>query len=247
MLHPRLEIGGKFLRQQHHGREACQQQDRAHGGGSIAGPLGVLRLVCNVVEKKMPMSDGLRKDERAIDHQRHDRDEQQLAGGVVGTGQCDGVVRKNQGHDDDGAQRHEQGADSVDAEALLAMHDAADEKTEPDDAVEDDHHRREHGIAGQCRRGGAAGNHQRHDQRNFDEGDRQRQHQGAIGLAHAVRHDIGMVYGGEHGAPQAESNHRYEKSAHAATQTETGRQQYQAGKGRRGNRPCRRQPKLDSR
>jgi hypothetical protein len=56
-----------------------------------------------------------------------------------------------------------------------------------------------------------------------------------------------MVYGGEHGAPEGQCKDGYEKSAHAAAQSETGRQQYHAGKHRRGNGPCRRHPKPGSR
>ena len=45
---------------------------------------------------------------------------------------------------------------------------------------------------------GTARQHQRHDQRDFDHGDRDRQHQRAERLAHAVRDDLGVVHRGQH-------------------------------------------------
>ncbi len=62
---------------------------------------------------------------------------------------------------------------------------------------------------------GTAREHQRHDQRDFDHGDRDRQHQRAERLAHAVRDDLGVVHGREHGADQSGRDEQQECAAEA--------------------------------
>ena len=90
----------------------------------------------------------------------------------------------------------------MEAEALLVVARAAEQQAAPDDAVEDDHHGGEHGVARQRRRFRAAGEHQRNDERDFDDGDRNGQHERAEGLAHAVRDHLGVVHGRQHAADQ---------------------------------------------
>ena len=57
---------------------------------------------------------------------------------------------------------------------------------------------------------GAAGDHQRDDQRHLDDGHRDGEHERAERLAHPVRDDLGVVHGGEHGAGQAGADHHHE-------------------------------------
>ena len=63
-----------------------------------------------------------------------------------------------------------------------------------------DHHRGEDGVAGQ--RGGlvAAGDHQRDDQRDLDDGDGDGEHERAERLPHPVGDDLGVVHRGQHRA-----------------------------------------------
>ena len=50
--------------------------------------------------------------------------------------------------------------------------------------------------------------HHRHDQRDFDDGHGDREHERAERFADAVRDDFGMVDGGEHGAGESGGEHR---------------------------------------
>ena len=79
---------------------------------------------------------------------------------------------------------------------------AARQQAEPNDAVEDDHHGREHRVAGERSSGRAAGEHERDDERHLDHGDRERQHQRAEGFADPVGDHLGVVHGGEHADDQ---------------------------------------------
>src|SRR5580658_4932962 len=89
----------------------------------------VAALLGRAVQKELPVPDGLRKDEGAVDHHRDDGDERELTAGIVGPGRGDGVVRKHQGQDDDRAQRNQCRADAVKTETLLPVREAADQQT----------------------------------------------------------------------------------------------------------------------
>jgi hypothetical protein len=71
-----------------------------------------------------------------------------------------------------------------------------------------DHHRGEHGVACERRGVGAAGDHQRHDQRHLDDRDRDGEDERPERLADPMRHDVGVVHGGQHRASQAPARDR---------------------------------------
>ena len=79
---------------------------------------------------------------------------------------------------------------------------AASEQTKADNAVADDHDRCKHRIARQALRPFATGEHHRNDQGNFNNGDRQRQHQRTEGFADAMSNNFGVINGDQHGANQ---------------------------------------------
>ena len=121
----------------------------------------------------------------------------------------------------------------MEAEALLAVKRAAQQQAQPDDAGQDDHHGGEDGVAGERRRVRTARQHQRHDQRDFDHGDRDRQHQRAERLAHAMRDHLGVVHGGQHGADQPGRDEHQE----GAAESEQRSAEEEPGDDRRGEGP----------
>ena len=99
-----------------------------------------------------------------------------------------------------------------------AVPHGADQQREADDAVEGDHHRGEHGVAGQRRGLRAAGDHQGDDQRHLDHGDGDREDQRAERLADPVGDDLRVVHRGEHGSRQHERDQRDRQRAEVPPQ-----------------------------
>jgi hypothetical protein len=121
------------------------------------------------------------------------------------------------------------------AKALLPMAASADQQTQADDAVEDQHHGGKHRVSRQRAGAGSAGQHQRDDQRHFDHGHRQRQNQRAEGFSHAVRHYFGMVHGRQHAGEQADGHEQRVPAAgaqQAAGQDQPARDRGSEGPGR---------------
>ena len=116
------------------------------------------------------------------------------------------------------------------------MAEAADQQAQPDDAVADDHHRREDRIARQGRLFRAAGEHDRDDQRDLDHGDGNREHQRAERLAGAVSDDLGVMHRGEDRADQRDRASKREHRSHRGEQCDD--QQRRRGGGH-DNRPLR--------
>ncbi len=110
-----------------------------------------------------------------------------------------------------GRERHQRGerrARPLDAEGLLAVVEPPHQQADAHHAVADDHDGREDGVARQLGRAGAAGEHHRQDQRGLDHGDGHGQDERAEGLAHAVRHDLGVVHGQRRPRPRASRRSR---------------------------------------
>ncbi len=78
-----------------------------------------------------------------------------------------------------------------------------DQQAQADQAVADDHDGGKDRVAGQRGLVRAARQHDRDDQRYLDDRDGEGQHEGAEGLADAVRHDFRMVYCRNHGTDQS--------------------------------------------
>ncbi len=81
----------------------------------------------------------------------------------------------------------------------------AEDKAEPDHAVDDDHHLGEHRVARQAGSGLRLRQHQRDDQRHLDDGNGDRQQEGAERLADAVRDDLGVMDRREHAGDQRDA------------------------------------------
>lgn len=68
------------------------------------------------------------------------------------------------------------------------------------EAVADDQHHREDGVAGERRAAALLPEHHGGDQRHLDHRHRDGEDEGAVGLAEPMGDELGMVHGGEHGA-----------------------------------------------
>jgi len=77
--------------------------------------------------------------------------------------------------------------------ATLWRTQTADDQTEADDTVANDHDRREYRIAGQRIRSLPAREHQRNDQRHFDHCHGDREHERPVGFADPMRDDLCMM------------------------------------------------------
>ena len=90
----------------------------------------------------------------------------------------------------------------------MMMMRTADHQTQTDDAVEHDHGHRINRVA--RHRTGAAGitQHHRHHQTHFDDGDGQRQQDGAERVTDAHRQHFSVVHRREHGTAQQQHGQR---------------------------------------
>ena len=79
-------------------------------------------------------------------------------------------------------------------------------QAEADDAVADDHHGGEHGVARQRVLAGATEELERNDQRHFDDGDGKGEDQRAKGLADTVGHRLRMLHGHHHAGDQGDGD-----------------------------------------
>ena len=114
-------------------------------------------------------------------------------------------VRKN--HRETG-QRNEDGqsgARALSLKSLFVVADAAPQQTRADDAVADDHDRRENRVAGQSRLLGGRCDHDRDDERRLDHRYGQGEDKRAERLANAVSDHLRMVHRGKDGAEQSGS------------------------------------------
>ena len=112
------------------------------------------------------------------------------------------VVRQDQGEGGEGREHGQGGAGTLHLKALLMMADAARQQAEPDDAVADQHHGGEGGVARERRGFGSAGQHHGDDQSDFDHRYGEREDQRAERLPEPVRHDLGVIDGSEYRGDQ---------------------------------------------
>ncbi len=160
--------------------------------------------------------DGLGIEKHAVEHERDDADKAELCRRIDRPRRRQRIV----GHDQRDGRQHEQHAEievrARDLEILLAVAQAADEDAEPDEAVTHDHHHRKHGVARQ-RRLRLVAEHDGGDQRDLDDGDRERQQQRAVGLADSLGDHLGMMHRCEHGAEQDGQQHGREQPSRRPT------------------------------
>ena len=144
----------------------------------------------------------LDEDKSAVEDQRDDRDEHQLRRSIGRPRRAFDEIGQNERQHRHRDEHVERRGNSAQREALLAKPHPAAQQAEPDDAVDDDHDRREHGIARQRRGIARVGQHQADDQRHLDHRHRHREDQRAERLANLMRPHLGMMHRGEHAADQ---------------------------------------------
>ena len=81
----------------------------------------------------------------------------------------------------------------------------AKHEAEPDNAIENDHHRREHRVAGDALAAFGPGKHDRDNKPGFDHRHRDREKDRAKRLAKLERKHLGMMNGGEHRGAKKET------------------------------------------
>ena len=90
---------------------------------------------------------------------------------------------------------------------------APSSRRQAEQAVDGDHHRREHRLAGQGRRLVTSGQHERHDERDLDDRDRDREHERAEGLPDPEGDDLGVVHGRQHGPGEQQGDEHHDDEA----------------------------------
>ncbi len=147
------------------------------------------------------------------------------------------------GHDQRDGRHHEQHAEiqigAGDLKILLAVTQPADEDADADQSVADDHYHREHGIARQ-RWNFLLAEHDGGDQRDLDDGDRQRQQQRAIGFADSFGDHFRMMHGREHRAEQDDQEDNRENQPGGRRRK---RKAQRGGAGEQQNRKGRKNPR----
>jgi len=189
-------------------RHQCShQQGQRRQGLAAAGPTtegGVLAAIDR--EKEFPMAHGLDKDENAIQQQGHQAGEHHLRRGVGRPGRAGGEFGKDEYEAGEGDQNGERRGGAFDAESNDPVAPGAGREAEADDAVANDHHRREDRITGQRRAADGVREHHRHDQRHFDDGYGERQDEGAERFADAKGDDFRVEYRDDDRSDQTRSD-----------------------------------------
>jgi len=194
--------------------------------------MGALVAIGPLGQKIVPVPHGLHQQKRPVEHQGDRGDKDELSGTVGRAGTGGRVIGQNEGQNGDGRKRGQGGGGALEGEDLLPVAPSAKQQAQADDAGQNEHDRGKYRIPGQGRGLFAAGQHERDDQRDFDDGDGHRQHQGAERFAHPMRHHLGMMHPGHHAPEQAEEKQRGKETA----ETEPGRadQQPSHDRGRHG-------------
>src|SRR5581483_5720913 len=109
------------------------------------------------------------------------------------------------------------------------------QQAKTDHAIAHNHHRGEERVARKLACTRTARQHQRHDERHLDDGDREREDQRAVRLAYTVRHDLRVMHGGEHGRDQRRRDDREQQPTERTMPRE---REDQAGCDGRDERPA---------
>ena len=139
-------------------------------------------------------------------------------------------VRKNHRESGQRDEHGEGGACAVGLKPLFTVADTAHQQTSADDAVADDHDRREDRVPGQAGFFGRRCDHDRNDQRRLDHGYGQGEDKRAERLADAVCDHLGVVHRSKDGAEQGCSGCGVDDPASAENECQ------------QQDRPCERRP-----
>ena len=159
-------------------------------------------ILIRAVEEIVPVANGLDEDEGEIEDQRYRADEDELNRRVDRAEGRDGVVRQHQRQRRQRAQHGQRRGGALELERLLVVKPGAEDKAQSDNAVGDDHHGREHGVAGDGVAAGHAGDEDRHDEGDLDHRHRDGKEKRSERLAKASREHFRVMHRREHRAAE---------------------------------------------
>ena len=151
------------------------------------------------------MLDGLHEHEDAPEDQRHKADALELQNGIGGARSGLGEVRQDQRQRRQSPEHGERGGRALQLEGLLEVLARPEDEAETDNAVEHDHHRREHRVPRDALAALGPGKHDRDDEPGFDHRHRDREQDRAKRLAKLERQHLGVMDGGEHRGAEEET------------------------------------------
>ena len=223
----RLDLGQPDHRQQRDQEQGQAEQRPPVRGSSSVVLLGHQLAALHHRQEEVPVPHGLGDHEHRVERERGDRDEGQLGAGELRARSRRGEVRQHQAGDGQGDHAGQCGTGSLGVEVGRAELDGAHQQGDAHDAVAGDHHRGEDGVPGEGRGVVAAAEHQGQDQRDLDDRDGDREHQGAERLTHPVGDHLGVVDGSEdRGGQQQRSDGESDGAGMAAPDQEQRQQRH---------------------
>ncbi len=192
----------ELLRQPHDREQRNDQQPQAQHRRATRRRGNVHLFAGRLGEEVVAVAHRLHEHEHHVQHQRDHSFEGQLRGREARADHGARVIRQYQREDRQGAQHRQRGARAFHVKALRVVAHTPEQQTQADDAGRHDHDRGEYRVARKTCLVGATGEHDRHDQRHFDDRHGDSKHQRAERLADLVGDGLGVVHGGEHGACQ---------------------------------------------
>ena len=218
---PKSTMMARNCDEQHDGHERKQKQRHVAGERSAPrlGKLRAIGVVAMAVAGRLgeegAVPHRLDDDEHHIEQHRDRSEEQSLHRVLARIGRGLGVVRNDQREHRERGDDHEEGPRAREIVLLLPIAHRAEQQRRADHAVQPDHQRGEHRVAGQ-RRVGLAMQHDGGEQRHLDHGHRQGEHKRAVRLAEPLGDRACMAHGAEgaphHGAEQPEKEERRERN-----------------------------------
>ncbi len=201
----------KQLRDPYNGHQTYEQQSEAEPGRARVGWCRMLLESRPVVlhtggrgrQEIVAVLDRLDEDEHRIQHEGAQARKHELRDRERRARSAGGEYGKDERHHGQRDQHRQCRPRPLDSKRLLSVARRAREQAQPDHPVADDHDRGEERVARKLGARLASRQHQGHDQRSFDNRDRQGEHQRAEGLAHFVGHDLGVMYACDHRAEQS--------------------------------------------
>ena len=158
----------------------------------------------------------LKANEEAIEPERRHRRERQLRRRELRSRRARGERRHHQSKRRQRRHRREHRSGTLRVERYDRATTSPGHNRQADDPVARDDHRGEHRVPRQRFRLPAASEHQRDDQRHFDDRHRHGKHERAVRLAYPMRDHLRVMHGSEHRATQEYRHEQREGSRHVA-------------------------------
>jgi hypothetical protein len=147
----------------------------------------------------------LHEHKDAPQDQRHKADALELQNRIGRAGSSLGEIRQDERQRGQSPQHGEGGGRALKLERLLEVPARPKNEAEADDAVENDHHRREHRVPGDALAALGPGEHDRDNEPGFNHRHRDREKDRAKGLAKLERKHLGVMDGGEYRSAEKET------------------------------------------